>query len=183
MKRVFGYPAFDESGEQLLTTYEGATGGKTGYTGKAGRCLVFSAERDGMELIGAVLNCPTWFDTATQLLDYGFENFREERAFAPGQQVARLPVRDGAQDSVGVLAGAALQTAVPVGILPRAELTLPEAGQAPVRKGEPLGTAALVADSREYARCPLVAAADVEARSFKGALLRLLRRWLAGFVE
>ena len=49
---------------RLLREYEGATGIKTGFTSKAGRCLVFSAEREGMELIGVVLNCGTWFDSA-----------------------------------------------------------------------------------------------------------------------
>ena len=51
-----------ENKNRLLSTYEGANGGKTGYTNAAGRCLVFSAERDGLSLIGVVLNCPTWFD-------------------------------------------------------------------------------------------------------------------------
>lgn len=170
-----------ENKNKLLTTYEGATGGKTGYTGKAGRCLVFSAKRDGLELIGAVLNCPTWFDTATQLLDYGFENFRAERAFTSGQQVASLPVRGGMQASVGVLAAAPLQTAVPVGSLAQARLDLPESARAPIAAGQSLGTAALVSNQREYARCPLVAASDVEARDFGNALRRLLKLWVAMF--
>ena len=73
-----------ENKNRLLRDYEGATGGKTGFTSKAGRCLVFSAERDGMELIGVVLNCYSWFDTATLMLDYGFEHFRMEQALASG---------------------------------------------------------------------------------------------------
>ena len=79
-----------ENKNRLLKTYEGATGGKTGYTGKAGRCLVFSAERDGLGLIGAVLNCPTWFDTAKLMLDWGFENFRAENTLESGARVATL---------------------------------------------------------------------------------------------
>ena len=42
---------------RLLSDYPGATGVKTGFTSKAGRCLVFGAQRDGLELIGAVLSC------------------------------------------------------------------------------------------------------------------------------
>ena len=49
-----------ENKNRLLSTYDGANGGKTGYTKTAGRRPVFSAERDGLFLIGAVLNCPTW---------------------------------------------------------------------------------------------------------------------------
>jgi D-alanyl-D-alanine carboxypeptidase len=49
---------------RLLTDYPGATGIKTGFTSKAGRCLVFGAARDGMELVGVVLGCSNWFDEA-----------------------------------------------------------------------------------------------------------------------
>jgi len=62
----------------LLTAtnyYQGATGVKTGTTGNAGACLVFSAARNGRQLIGVVLNDPTdagRFTDATALLDWGF---------------------------------------------------------------------------------------------------------------
>ena len=172
-----------ENKNKLLTTYEGATGGKTGYTGKAGRCLVFSARRDGLELIGAVLNCPTWFDTATQLLDYGFENFKAETALGKGEKVASVAVRGGMSESVDVLAESDLRAAIPVGIAPKTALELPEAVRAPVRAGEKLGTASLQTERREYARCALVAATDVEARNFSQSIRRLLRRWLLLFED
>ena len=38
------------------------------YTRAAGRCLVFGAQRDGLELVGALLNCPEWFDEAARLI-------------------------------------------------------------------------------------------------------------------
>ena len=38
---------------RLLADYDGATGIKTGYTKAAGRCLVFGAKRDGLELNSA----------------------------------------------------------------------------------------------------------------------------------
>ncbi len=167
-----------ENKNKLLKTYEGATGGKTGYTGKAGRCLVFSAKRDGMELIGAVLNCPTWFDTATQLLDWGFENFREESAFDAGQRVASVKVTGGVRDSVDVVTASPLATALPVGRLSETALDLPEKVEAPVYAGEALGTARIRQDAREYARCALVAASDVERRDFGQSVRRLIRLWL-----
>ena len=39
----------------LLTTYDGATGVKTGHTTEAGYCVVASATRDGRSVIVAVL--------------------------------------------------------------------------------------------------------------------------------
>ena len=170
-----------ENKNKLLKTYEGATGGKTGYTGKAGRCLVFSAKRDGMELIGAVLNCPTWFDTAAMMLDWGFENFRPESALSEGEKVAALRVRGGVKETVDVIADGPLETAVPVGTAPEADIKLPEAVDAPVRTGDHLGTAALLGDRQVYASCGLVAAEDVEARGLFQSIRRLIRLWVLQF--
>ena len=67
---------------RLLETYPGATGVKTGFTSRAGRCLVFGASRDGMELVGVVLNCSDWFDEAARLMDACFETYTMARARA-----------------------------------------------------------------------------------------------------
>jgi len=57
---------------RLLTTYRGATGVKTGYTHKAGPCLVASATRNGVSLIAVVLNSPNMYADTTRLLNFGF---------------------------------------------------------------------------------------------------------------
>ena len=170
-----------ENKNKLLKTYEGATGGKTGYTGKAGRCLVFSAEREGLSLIGAVLNCPTWFDTAKVLLDYGFANFRAETALEAGQRVNQLPVKGGMADAVAVVAEEALRAAVPVGGQVETVRALPEAVEAPIRTGDPVGTAEIRSGGQTLAKCRLVAAANVEKRDLRASLQRLLRRWVLQF--
>jgi serine-type D-Ala-D-Ala carboxypeptidase (penicillin-binding protein 5/6) len=63
------------STNRLLGSYEGARGGKTGFTLKARRCFVGEVERGGVRLIVVVLNSPNsdtlWRDTQN-LLDYGF---------------------------------------------------------------------------------------------------------------
>lgn len=61
---------------KMLTEFEGSTGIKTGYTKKAGRCLVSSCERNGMELICVVLNCPPMFERSKTLLSDTFENYK-----------------------------------------------------------------------------------------------------------
>lgn len=67
---------------KMLYNYDGATGVKTGYTLKAGRCLVSSAMRGGMEIVTVVLNEYDMYGKSAALLDYGFENY----------EVAVLPV-------------------------------------------------------------------------------------------
>lgn len=57
---------------RLLDSCEGVIGVKTGFTDKAGRCLVSACEREGVTLICVTLNDPNdWYDHS-RLYDYGF---------------------------------------------------------------------------------------------------------------
>ncbi|MGL4656786.1 MAG: D-alanyl-D-alanine carboxypeptidase family protein [Sarcina sp.] len=54
---------------------KGCIGGKTGFTDKAGRCLLAFYERDGRNLVGIILDSPTRTDSfkdMTKLMDYSF---------------------------------------------------------------------------------------------------------------
>jgi D-alanyl-D-alanine carboxypeptidase len=166
---------------KLLSSYPGAIGVKTGYTKAAGRCLVFSAERDSLSLIGAVLNCPTWFDTATAMLDYGFENFRSEVALQGGQRIDTVPVTGGVSSSVDIVADAPLRTAVPIGQSVTVARHLPKQIEAPVRAGQPVGTAQLIVNGQALAECRLIAASDVPRRDLRASIIRLLRGWILSF--
>ncbi len=57
---------------QLLGSYNGVIGIKTGTTTPAGDCLVFAATRDGKTLVGTVLNSKDRYADAAKLLDHGF---------------------------------------------------------------------------------------------------------------
>lgn len=61
---------------KLLSLYEYATGGKTGYTPSAGRTLVTNAEKDNLKLTAVTLNDGNEYDTHQTLYDYGFENYK-----------------------------------------------------------------------------------------------------------
>ena len=58
----------------LLGTYPGANGVKTGYTHKAGWCLVASATRGKLSLIAVVLDSNDMYGDAKRLLDLGFRS-------------------------------------------------------------------------------------------------------------
>lgn len=61
---------------------------------------MFGARRDGLEVIGVVLNCANWFDEAARLMDLGFERYEGFTALSEGETVRVLPVTDGTQDTV-----------------------------------------------------------------------------------
>ena len=60
---------------KMLASYEGANGVKTGFTTAAGRCLVTSAERNGMTLVSVVLNSPQMYERTAELLDEVFSQY------------------------------------------------------------------------------------------------------------
>jgi D-alanyl-D-alanine carboxypeptidase (penicillin-binding protein 5/6) len=62
----------DNNNPLLIYHYPGTTGLKTGYTMAAGRCLVATAERDGVRLGVVLLNSLDPGTQARQLLDRGF---------------------------------------------------------------------------------------------------------------
>jgi D-alanyl-D-alanine carboxypeptidase len=79
--RYFSTPTFAFHGRIIfnhdteMKTYAGADGLKTGYTIASGHCLVTSAVREGLRLIGVVLGAPSngWRDVRmTELLNAGY---------------------------------------------------------------------------------------------------------------
>ncbi len=61
---------------RLLSLYDGCIGIKTGFTKKAGRCLVSCAERDGARLVAVTLRAPSDWDDHQKMYDYGFSKVR-----------------------------------------------------------------------------------------------------------
>ena len=57
----------------LLTSYEGVKGVKTGYTPEAGLCLVTYIEFKGHKIIGVILNSENRRSEMKNLLDYSFK--------------------------------------------------------------------------------------------------------------
>lgn len=61
------------SGINLLTTFPGVMGFKTGYTPEAGLTLVTLAKKDGKEVLGVLLGCTSRRDDAKALLELSFK--------------------------------------------------------------------------------------------------------------
>ena len=164
---------------RLLSSYPGAVGVKTGYTKAAGRCLVFAAEREGMLLIGAVLNCPDWFDEAESILDQGFHNWQRVTLLSAGETVREIPV-ENTGGSVRVVAQRDAAAPVPVDAWPDLLIDLPDTLPAGVRKGQEVGTASLRDGGQTLITVPLTAAEDAPAAGFFHRLARIAAAWTWG---
>jgi D-alanyl-D-alanine carboxypeptidase (penicillin-binding protein 5/6) len=88
--------------------YPWATGFKTGYTERAGHCLVATAEGGGRELVGVILKSTggrRWVDMRW-LLEYGFHCWQHYTMFVEGRQIFSVPVTNlwGQRQAVKILA-------------------------------------------------------------------------------
>ncbi len=75
------YKRYLKNKNKMLSEYEGATGVKTGYTKKAGRCLVSSAVKNGMEIVSVVLNCGPMFERSKEILDGAFNEYELKNVY------------------------------------------------------------------------------------------------------
>jgi D-alanyl-D-alanine carboxypeptidase len=81
---------------RLLGAYRWMVGGKTGFTSRAGRCLVASASRGGRRLVAVALGSPDAFADVQALFEHGFSKFVRVRLAGRGQPVAVAPGRPAA---------------------------------------------------------------------------------------
>ena len=78
---------------RLLGSYRWTVGGKTGFTNRAGRCLVASASRGGRRLVAVALGSPNAFADVQALFEHGFSRFVRARLAGRGQPVSVAPGR------------------------------------------------------------------------------------------
>ena len=167
---------------KLIKWYEGATGLKTGSTGKALYCLSGTAERDGLHLIAVVMAAPDFkvrFQETMKLLDYGFANYSAEKGLPAGEKMAEISVTKGMADTVGGVVkeeisfllkkdgGKEWETKTEV--LPRVD--------APVQAGEKLGEVIYLINGEEVGRTDLIASENVEKTDLSTMLERMLQQW------
>jgi len=168
-QKEFTYNNIKQSNRNKLLWSDATVDGlKTGYTEKAGYCLVTSANRVGMRLISVVLgsDSPTVRVSETQkLLDYGFRFFETQSIDDVSQQV---PVFKSEKSSikVGVLSS-------PYLTLPRNQfryttqtIHLSEQLTAPIKRGDNVGELVLSFKEEVLARMPLVALEDAPESGF-----------------
>lgn len=143
---------------RLLSLYPGCIGIKTGFTKKAGRCLVSAAERDGIRLVAVTLNASNDWDDHEKLFDYGFSVLQP---FTPDLEALRftLPVAGGTAEKVSVVPGSVEQISLTREETARLTLRveLPRFLYAPLREGEMVGTAGYLLDGQTVLEVPLLA--------------------------
>ena len=160
--------------KELGYVYSNATGMKTGSTTPAGLCLVASAEKNGTELISVVLGATKDeegkkgnFVESKRLLIWGFENFSTATLVTSSDIVCEIKVKSGKdRDYVTGYVPENFSVMMPNDFdKSKVELrftALKEEFEAPIKKGDELGSVAVIYEDREYTTLPVVASYDIE---------------------
>lgn len=102
------------NGNDMLVTYPGTSGGKTGYTKEAQQTILTAAQRGSLQLGVAVFGAQgkgVWSD-AKSFLDYGFKHWQYVDVVGAGQTVTAMPVTYG--EEVLLVADSSVSVLVPV---------------------------------------------------------------------
>lgn len=155
---------------RLVRFYEGTTGLKTGTTSKAGYCISATAQRNGMELVAVVLgsdNSNERFEDAKTLLSWGFSNYEIYTPQVDLSLITDVSVLYGEQTTISPVISKISPILIKKGtqnkINQRIDMCIDV--EAPVEKGQTLGTVYFEADGETVATCPLISENKVERRS------------------
>ena len=166
----------------LLTSYDGAFTGKTGFTGKAGYCYTGAAKREDKTMIIALLGAGwypnkslKWKD-ARKLLDYGFENFEYQQLGKDEWHFEEIPVIDGMEKTVEITTDAkTFPYLLGKGELAQCKVEYAEQLQAPVEKNMVVGTITYELKGKIIEQFQIYTTEDVEKSTFWNQIKKWLR--------
>lgn len=164
---------------KLVRFYEGTTGLKTGTTNKAGCCVSASAKRGQTHLIAVVMgsdNSTERFEGAKTLLNWGFANYETVTPQIDTSALTRVRVLRGVEESIVPQVPETLSVLIPKG---RSEdvtqqIELPLDVQAPVEKGQKLGTLTIRFGEKKLGEYDLTAPDGVAALTVPIVFRRLI---------
>ncbi len=186
-------PATNKSDQRILNTtnylisgvstsryiYTYARGIKTGTTTPAGYCLISSAEKNGLYLVGVILGCGRREDTGEimsfvemkRMFEYGFNNFSYKTLVVRDQPVVEVTVEMSQEaDSVVAVTQSEITSLLDNDFDKSKVVLTPwlysETLSAPVIKGQLLGEVDVSYNGVSYGRVKLVALTGVERSNF-----------------
>lgn len=153
---------------RLVKFYPGVDGLKTGFTHEAKYCLTATAKKDNMRVIAVVFGAENPKERnaqVTQMLDYAFAKYQSRQVYKKNMPLAMLTIEKGQKKKVSLV------TSEPVSLLSkkgeeklniRPKIILNKDVQAPVKKGEQLGTVQMLLGDKIVSETPLIASEDVK---------------------
>jgi len=164
----------------LLFRDRNVDGLKTGWTDRAGYCLVTSAERDGMRLIAVVMGTESENARAVEtqkMLTYGFRYYETWELNDSGQVLTSVPIWSGERDTLDLGLNEEVRVTIQRGRGEELEaaVNVDEIIYAPVETGQIMGTVEITLDG-EPVYSGEVAALQGVAR---GGVMKRMTDWFS----
>jgi len=154
--------------------YNAAVSGiKTGTLDESGRCFVSTASKDGFTYLLVVMGAPLYnsdgtmmteqvnFTETNKIYNWVFSNFKVKTVVEKGRYIADIPVRlSFEKDVVGLVSSGRLSALIPANVdVSSVQLVpdLPASVDAPIKKGQKIGSVKLVLAGEELGSVDLVA--------------------------
>ncbi len=162
---------------RLLKLYKHCTGGKTGFTKAAGRCLVTSAEQKGVRLVAVTLNAPDDWNDHIALYEYGFSLYTDV-SFDESTSEFSVSVAGGEECFVTATTDESVTLRVPSDRTKdiKREVFLPGFVFAPVSKDSTLGEITYTLDGKLISKVFIKANCDVSEKPQPNFIKRLIER-------
>ncbi len=164
---------------KLLSSLEGCNGVKTGFTDDAGRCLVTSCERDGMDVVCVVLNCGPMFEESAALLDKAFKEYHLVDLTSGYAFKTKLKVESGQQDYVKIGTYGSYYYPLRTDELKKVKYkyTIDESVEAPVESGRAIGQVEIFIDNDLHFSEKIYTMENVRRNSIWEKLKDLIEQW------
>lgn len=164
---------------KLLKLYDGVDGLKTGYTKEAGYCLVTTSKRDNQRIIGVLMkeSAPkTRNEEMCNLLDYGFNNFKQEIIFKKDDIIEKYVIdkMDNITIDVKCKQDIAFTKAKNSDSKYSTEITYKD-NILPVKKGDIIGTLTVTVDGTETASYDLYSDNDASKATYFSKLIKTFK--------
>ena len=151
-ERNFSKPATNP----ILGIVEGADGLKTGYTDKAGLCLVSTMPVKGsgqdFRLIGIILGAQTHDDRLNktiELLDYGKNNFKKSKLTDVSEVIDKVYISNSKTGKVNIFPASELSRVIKNEDVVTTKITYNESVKAPLSKGDIIGRISIFVNGEE----------------------------------
>ena len=155
------------SRNKLLYLDDRVDGIKTGFTKKAGYCLVSSSKRGKRRLIAVVMGAKSpdqRTDVSKSLLEYGFRFYETHKIFSPNDDLHTARVFNGEKKELSLVVKENQYISIPRRSLKliKKNYVVDKGLTAPVQAGENIGFVAIELDNKVVTRINLYAAESVE---------------------
>ncbi|MCH5163003.1 MAG: D-alanyl-D-alanine carboxypeptidase [Clostridiales bacterium] len=166
---------------KLIRFYDGCDGGKTGYTDAARSCITVTAKRGDTRLICVSIgaeNSKTRNKEVSEMLNYGFANYKTVFAVKRGDEIGEFKVENGKKPTVKVKAESTSSAFIKIG--DAAELTVQpviKTIHAPIKAGEKVGELKIMLNGEEYATVNAIAASSCEKKGYLDIVDDFIGAW------